>query len=180
MAARQAENIQTLSQVPPCPLCHQADQVQPLQTAYERGSLQFQPPPTPRRIKALLPWIIAAVVLYGGAQLFLFVQLGGNLGFGSWPLALQILEVGVIEVVLLIGLAASVLVFGHLINTRRESVWQYPGGDQNREGWRNFYHCRRDNAIFDGRNQTVLSPFEARRLVRVLPPEPGHPTVEDR
>ena len=180
MAANPRENTHTLSQVPACPLCHQNDQVQKLQTAYERGLVRMQAPPLSRREKRWWLWILVAALVYGGANLYLFAQLGGGPGFGSWPLPFQILEVVIIEVVLIIGLALSVLAFARLIHTRQETVWQYPARGEENERWQNLYHCRRDNIIFDAQRQAVLSQTEMAHYSRVLPPEPGHPTVEER
>jgi hypothetical protein len=180
MAAHSIENAQTLSQVPACPLCHRTDQVQKMQTAYERGWVQVQSPPLSRRAKKGWLWVLVAVLIYGGANFYLFAQLGGGPGFGSWPLPLQILEVVIIEGVLIIGLLFSILAFARLINTRQETVWRYPAHEEDHNRWQNLYHCRRDNVIFDAQRQEVLSQAETERRLRVLPPEPGHPTVEER
>lgn len=177
MTTDRVETAQTLTQVPSCPLCQLADQVQKVRTAYERGLVHFQRPPTPRRVKALWPWIIAAALVYGGANFYLFAQLGGEPGFGSWPIFWQVVEVVVIEVVLLIGLVLSVLAFGHLIHTQRETTWRYPAQD---ERWHNLYYCQRDRVIFDEQRQVVRSQADMERRVRILPPDSGHPTVEDR
>lgn len=180
MAANRREDAQTLSQTPACPLCHRTDQVQRIQTAYERGQVRMQPPPLSRRMKWWWLWILVTALIYGGANFYLFAQLGGGPGFSAWPLLLQILEVVIIEVVLIIGLALSILAFARLINTRQETTWQYPSREQDKQRWQGLYHCRRDNVIFDAQRQEVLSQAEIARLLRILPPEPGHPTVENR
>ncbi|HVU67321.1 MAG TPA: hypothetical protein VHD63_09335 [Ktedonobacteraceae bacterium] len=179
MAANRVENARTLSQVPPCPVCQRTDQVQKMQTAWERGWVHTQVPPMSRRTQWWWLLVLLAVIVYGGANFYLFAQLGGGPGFGGWPLFWQIVEVVAIEVILVIGLIFSVLAFARLINSRRETSWQYPARGQEKKVWQNLYHCRRDNVVFDVQRQEILSQDELKRRLRVLPPESEHPTGED-
>lgn len=180
MTTKRRDNAQTLSQVPPCPLCHLEDQVQPAQTAYERGQVRMQAPSMPRKTKIAWIWIALAVLVYGGANFYLFAQLGGGPGFGSWPVVWQVLEIVVIEIVLVVGLALSLLAFGRLLRSQRETTWVYPTQDERAAHEDNLYYCRRDNVTFDEHQHIMHSPGKGEDNIQVLPPESGHPTVEER
>lgn len=139
----------------------------------------MQAPTTSRGTKVMWLWVALAVLVYGGANMYLFAQLGGGPGFASWPLPVQILEVVLVEVILVIGLVFSVLAFARFINARQETTWRY-SQDEDGPRWQGLYHCQRDHVTFDAQNQRVLSAREMGHLLRVLPPEPGRPTVEER
>lgn len=180
MVYDQIETAETLTQVPPCPLCHQADQVQKMETAYDRGGVRFHRPSLPPNVKALLPLVGLAVLLDGGAHLFLLSQMGGRIGFEGWPLSLQVFEVVVLLVILIIGLALSIPAFGCLINTRQETIWRYSAGNRAITRLHNLYYCQQDHVAFDARQQVVRSPADMEHFIHILPPDSAHPAVEDR
>jgi len=108
----------------------------------------------PRQTKALLPWLLLAAVIYGGAQFYLLVQLGGPAGFQAWPIWGKILEVA-----LLIGAATafiwlSMVAFRNWLDAVGEERQVVPTRDPN-PNMRRFYYCQRDDVVFDEQRQLV-------------------------
>lgn len=168
MTQNHREDLDPLIQLPTCPVCHRADQVQTVQTAYQQGMLQLQPPPSTRRSVGIWAWVIAGavVIVCAAIQFFLFVQVGGPRGFQNWPIALQVAEVVVAATLLAILTSLSLLAFGRLVNTKKETVWRYPTDEGAGDTLRQFYHCGRDNVVFDANQKKVLSPAELHTLLQ--------------
>src|SRR5579859_2168725 len=78
MTTMPTKQSRTPKQLPVCPICHKDDQVKTAQAAYEGGVSQVVPPPLPGQTAAMMPWIVTGVVIYGGANFYLLVQLGGG------------------------------------------------------------------------------------------------------
>src|SRR5260370_9343804 len=128
MAVIHAETAEEHDTIPLCPMCHQMDQVRHVAEAYSRGVVQLREPdsPTPKKQKLKSwPWIVVAL-LYVASHAALFVQMGGESAFGSWPRPFQYLEVVVIAASLLILLVLSLRAFGRLLSAQQETAWRQP------------------------------------------------------
>ncbi|GAC1385543.1 MAG: hypothetical protein NVS4B7_11440 [Ktedonobacteraceae bacterium] len=167
MTAMAAKQSQTPKQIPVCPVCHKDDQVKTAQAAYQGGVTQLVPPPLPGHTAAMMPWIVTGALIYGGANFYLLVQLGGGPGFSSWPFPFQELEVGIIEGMLVLVLVLSFIAFRRIVQADRETEWLYPVYDQAMEHWRGLYYCERDKVVFDPQQKKVLSNAELQTLLSV-------------
>lgn len=190
MTTMPTKQSRTPKQLPVCPICHKDDQVKTAQAAYEGGVSQVVPPPLPGQTAAMMPWIVTGVVIYGGANFYLLVQLGGGPGFSSWPFPLQELEVGILEGMLVLVLVLSFIAFRRVVQADRETEWLYPAYDEAMGHWRGLYHCARDKVVFDPQQDKVLSHSELQTLLAVqrksiassmaktvTKPDPATPTV---
>lgn len=166
MARSPAESVEKLVELPPCPRCHQTDQVQNLEAAYTKGRVHLQLPFIPKKTTRTWVWITVAAffLICALLQFFLFVQTGGPAGFGGWPIGLQVLEIAIAVVLLITLCALSFFAFGRVINAERETTWQYPANSDVAQRLQAYYHCNRDHLVFDANQQQVLSDTELEQV----------------
>ena len=70
------------SQLPLCPVCHKADKVKKLETAYNEGLERFAPPPMPGKTVSVLRYMVISMILVG-LFIFLILVLVGSESFGQ-------------------------------------------------------------------------------------------------
>ena len=166
MASSDGASTQTEApvQVPPCPVCHQTDQVRDVQTAFDLGIERLAPPPMPRSTARMMPWIVVGFLVYLSANFYLLVQLAGPAGFSAWPLPLQILEVAAILLSVLVALALSFIAFPRVMRRDQEVARRYSAWERAMNNWHQLYYCLRDNVVFDS-DQRIISDAQLRSLL---------------
>ncbi len=173
MIQKQARQDEPVTQAPDCPVCHRSDQVQTMQAASQPGRVELQEPSSPEKSRPVWPWVIVGgiVVICAAIQFFLFIQVGGPAGLGSWPVPFQILEVAGAAIILVLLASLSLLAFRHLATTNRETVWRYPTTGTADQKQRQLYRCERDHVVFDADQQRVLSNEELRAFLKETRPQ---------
>src|SRR5207247_10992138 len=53
------------TQLPLCPVCHKADKVKKLETAYNEGLERFAPPPMPGKTVSVVRYMVSSMILVG-------------------------------------------------------------------------------------------------------------------
>jgi hypothetical protein len=138
----------TENSVPPCPVCHQTDQVKKLQAAYALGVERLAPPTMPSSTFSMMKFIVISMALVAVGAFFILV-LSGTGGLGSWGIALQIVDVVITLVAIVTALVLSIIAFQGIGRVDLESQERYPAWDRAMENYRRLYYCARDNVVFD-------------------------------
>src|SRR5450759_2920094 len=68
----------TEAQKPQCPVCHKADQVKKLETAYNEGMERFAPPPLPTKKVPIMRYMATGMILVGFFVFFTIVLVGSE------------------------------------------------------------------------------------------------------
>ncbi len=155
--------VATESQKPVCPVCHQADQVQTLQEAYESGIERFAPPPMPvGRAPMAMTMAIGVGVIALCSFLIIVLLIPTNL---PW-------QAQVIQAVLTVLAIAAVLVFSFFAFRRAvqgdlQSQQLLPAWDRALANWGRLRYCKRDNVVFDPQ-QIPYKPLSDEELDSLL------------
>lgn len=143
--------------VAPCPVCHRADQVRTMQTAYEAGELPLAPPPMPSPQISLVRYLVVGMALVGAGVFLIFVMLAT--GSFSW------LQMMLTLACIVIALLLSFLGIRHANRIDEEARRRYPLWDQAMTHWTRLRFCARDKIIFDPQNNQVLTSMEVKMLI---------------
>ncbi len=137
--------VATESQKPVCPVCHQADQVQTLQEAYESGNERFAPPPVPQGRAPMMRTMAIGVLLVTLCSFFIIVLLvPANLpDWAKW------LQAVVTIIIILAVLVASFFAFQRIVQGDLQSQSLLPAWDNAMANWNRLRYCKRDNIVFD-------------------------------
>jgi hypothetical protein len=143
--------------VAPCPVCHRADQVRTMQTAYEAGEMLPAPPPMPAPQISLVRYLGVGMALVGAGVFLIFVMLAT--GSFSW------LQTTLTLLCIVIALLLSFLGIRHANRIDEEARRRYPFWDQAMAHWTRLRFCVRDKIIFDPQSNQVLTNIEVKRLI---------------
>ena len=88
------------TQLPLCPVCHKADKVKKLETAYNEGLERFAPPPMPGKTVSVVRYMVSSMILVG-LFIFLILVLVGSESFGQ--------GFSFVELALVVGATASIV-----------------------------------------------------------------------
>lgn len=151
-------------QAPPCPICHQTDQVRTIQAAFDLGAQPIAPPAMPISNVRMMPWLVAGGFIYLAGNFYLLIELAANSKSG-WPLVVQVLSTVVCLLGLLVGLVLSFIAIQRIVRGDREATARYPSWDRALANWNRLYYCLRDRVVLDPQQQRVLSEAELRSLI---------------
>lgn len=155
--------VSTESQRPVCPVCHQADQVQTLQEAYESGIERFAPPPMPvGRAPMARTMAIGVGVIALCSFLIIVLLIPTNL-----PAWAQITQAVLTVVAILVILTLSLLAFLRVVRGDLQSQQLLPAWDRALANWGRLRYCKRDNVVFDPQ-QTPYKPLSDEELDSLL------------
>ena len=85
--------VSTETQKPQCPVCHKADKVKKLETAYNEGMERFAPPPMPAKKVSVMRYMAFSMILVG-IFIFFIIVLVGSESFGQ---SLELFRTGVLD-----------------------------------------------------------------------------------
>jgi hypothetical protein len=161
------------SQKPPCPVCHQADQVKTTQAAYDSGVAKCAPPDMPtRKVSMLKPMAISMVLV--GVCIFLIIVLVGSESLGADHLPTgytfdlsTIFSPGflfnpafilcTLTLICIVGaLVSSYMAFQRVVQGDAEATRLFPAWDRAMAIWKSLYYCGRDNVVFDPKTDKVI------------------------
>lgn len=134
--------------LPICPVCHQTDQVQTLQKAYERGAVAVAPPPLPESHASLMIYMSSGGILVGIA-FFLSITILAT-SFFSW------VQMSLILACLVAAVVLALLGIRHISQGDEAVRRQYPFWDQAMANWTRLHFCTRDQVVFDHETDQVL------------------------
>jgi hypothetical protein len=143
--------------IAPCPMCHQADQVRTLQTAYEAGELRIAPPPMPESKASLRIYLSGGGVLVGIA-FFLSITILAT-SFFSW------VQMSLILACLVAAVILAFLGIRRISQGDEETRRRYPLWDQAMANWARLRFCAHDQMIFDPQSSNVLSDSAVKNLL---------------
>jgi amino acid transporter len=149
-----------------CPVCHQADQVKNVATAYESGVSRLAPPTMPVAHVGMMKFVIVGFALVGVGVFFILVLSGTN-GYGSWPLAIQIVQVVITILAICAALALSLVALLRVVRGDMNSQKLLPAYDEALENWRRLYYCKRDDAVFDPQTNKTISDASLKSLISI-------------
>ena len=152
------------SQLPLCPVCHKADKVKKLETAYNEGLERFAPPPMPGKTVSVLRYMVISMILVG-LFIFLILVLVGSESFGQ--------GFSFVELVLVLGATASIIAalvlsyiaFTKVVRGDQDASKHYAEWDLAMERYKRLLYCSRDNVIFDPQTQRIVSEEELASLM---------------
>lgn len=159
--------VTTETQKPPCPVCHKADKVKKLETAYNEGMERFAPPPMPGKTVPVMRTMAFSMILVG-LFIFFIIVLVGSESFGQ---GLNYFELALV-IAALIGIVA-VLVLSYVtiaikaVRNDQESSKLYPDWDRALAHWGRLRYCARDNVIFDPQTDRTVSEEELSSLMSI-------------
>ncbi|TMD78138.1 MAG: hypothetical protein E6I97_07565 [Chloroflexi bacterium] len=152
------------SQLPLCPVCHKADKVKKLETAYNEGLERFAPPPLPGKTVSVVRYMVSSMILVG-LFIFLILVLVGSESFGQ--------GFSFVELVLVLGATASIIAalvlsyiaFTKVVRGDQDASKHYAEWDLAMERYKRLLYCSRDNVIFDPQTQRIVSEEELASLM---------------
>jgi hypothetical protein len=156
----------TEAQKPQCPVCHKADQVKKLETAYNEGMERFAPPPLPVKKVPIMRYMATSMILVGFFIFFTIVLVGS----GSFGQSFNYLELAFVIGTLtsiIIALGLSYYAFTIVVRGDQEASKLYPAWDRAIENWQRLRYCARDNIVFDPQSASAVSDAELASLMLV-------------
>ena len=156
--------VSTETQKPQCPVCHKADKVKKLETAYNEGMERFAPPPMPAKKVSVMRYMAFSMILVG-IFIFFIIVLVGSESFGqSWNyLELVFLICAIISIVT--ALVLSYIAFTKVVRGDQEASKLYPDWDRALAHWERLRYCSRDNVVFDPQTGSTVSEEELSSLM---------------
>ncbi len=142
------------SQKPNCPVCHQADQVKTMQAAYDSGVARCAPPDMPTKNVAMMPYILGSAIFVGICVILIIVLIGSESSISTVGIGI-IVSLTLISI--LTALSLSYYAFQRVVKGDALSSERLPAWDAAMEVWRSLDYCKRDDAVFDPRSNTVLT-----------------------
>ena len=149
-----------------CPVCHQADQVKKVPTAYESGVTRLAPPVMPVAHVGMMPYVVVGFALVSVGVFFILVLSGVN-GYGSWPGALQVLLIVVTIAAICTALVLSLIALLRVVSGDQKSQKLLPAYDEALENWRRLYYCKREDVVFDPQTNKTISDAALQSLISV-------------
>jgi hypothetical protein len=156
----------TEAQKPQCPVCHKADQVKKLETAYNEGMERFAPPPLPTKKVPIMRFMAAGMILVGFFVFFTIVLVGSGIFGQSFNFLELAFVIGTI-VSILIALGLSYYAFTVVVRADQEASKLYPAWDHAMENWQHLRYCARDKIVFDPQSASTISDAELASLMSV-------------
>ena len=144
----------TASQKPLCPVCHQADQVMTMQAAYDSGIGRCAPPDIPTKNVSMMPYIIFSSVFVGICIILILVLIGSESNIG---IVVEGIIVGLTLVAILTALSVSYYAFQRVVAGDAVATTRYDAWDRAMAVWRGLDYCKRDDAVFDPKSNSVLT-----------------------
>ncbi len=149
------------SKKPLCPVCNQSDQVMAMQTAYDAGVARCAPPTMPTRNISMMPYIIFSVILVGICIVLILVLIGSESNIGSIA---EYILLGLTLLSIITALVLSYYAFQRVVKGDNEATLLFPAWDRATAVWRTLYYCKRDDAVFDPKNASVLTAAQVSAL----------------
>ncbi|TMC90503.1 MAG: hypothetical protein E6J22_12900 [Chloroflexi bacterium] len=152
------------SQLPLCPVCHKADKVKKLETAYNEGLERFAPPPLPGKTVSVVRYMVSSMILIGLFIFFILVLVGSESfgqGFSFVELALVLGAIASIIAALIL----SYIAFTKVVRGDQDASKHYAEWDLAMERYKRLLYCSRDNVIFDPQTQRIVSEEELASLM---------------
>jgi multisubunit Na+/H+ antiporter MnhC subunit len=156
----------TQSQKVPCPVCHQADQVRKVPTAYESGVARLAPPAMPVAHVRMLPYIVIGFALVSVGVFIVLVWSGTN-GYATWPVAVQIVQVTLTILAIVAALVISLWAFLRVVQGDLKTQKYLPAYDRAMEKWSSLYYCKRDDVVFDPQSNKTISDAAFRSMISI-------------
>ncbi len=156
------------TQKPLCPVCHQADKVQTLQTAYNTGLEHFAQPKMPEKTVSMLKYMFSGIIVIGICAFLIIVFVGSETG--PFSDAFSIPEL-ILVVVILLAIVA-VLILAYVAFTRvsqgdKEAEQYYASLDRAMEHWSRLRYCVRDNVAFDPQTNKTISEEDLATMMAI-------------
>ena len=139
-----------------CPVCHQADQVKKASAAYESGVTRLAPPKMPVANVPMMGFVTIGFFLVMIGVFFILILSGTN-GYGSWPTAVQIIQVTLTIIAIVVALVLSLIALLRVVKGDMQSQKYLPAYDEALAKWNSLYYCKRDNVVFDPQTHKTIS-----------------------
>ena len=152
------------SQLPLCPVCHKADKVKKLETAYNEGLERFAPPPLPGKTVSVVRYMVSSMLLVGIFIFFILVLVGSE-SFGQGFSFVELALVVGATASIVAALVLSIIAFTKVGRGDQEASKHYADWDRAMERYKRLRYCSRDNVIFDPQTQRIVSEEELASLM---------------
>ncbi len=154
------------TQLPLCPVCHKADKVKKLASAYNEGMERFASPPMPGKTVSMMRNMMVSMILVGLFIFFILVLVGSE-SFGQ--------GFSIVELILVLGALASIIsalvlsymAFTKVVRGDQESTKHYAEWDRAMAHWGRLRYCSRDDVVFDPQTQKEVSEKELSSLMSI-------------
>ncbi|MFL5629139.1 MAG: hypothetical protein ACJ788_26460 [Ktedonobacteraceae bacterium] len=141
---------------PLCPVCHKADAVKKLQTAYDEGITRFAPPPMPTKTVSMLKYMMFSIGIIA-ICVFAIIVFVGSESFGQAFSIAELLLVLVTLICIVAALVLSYIAFTKVVQGDDEASKRYPEWDRAVENWERLRYCSRDDVVFDPQTGKTVS-----------------------
>jgi hypothetical protein len=152
------------TQLPLCPVCHKADKVKKLETAYNEGLERFAPPPMPGKTVSMMRYMTSSMILVGLFIFFILVLVGSE-SFGQGFSFVELVLVLGALVSIVAALALSYIAFTKVVRGDQDASKHYAEWDRAIERYGRLRYCSRDNVVFDPQTQRTVSVEELASLI---------------
>ncbi|TMC40062.1 MAG: hypothetical protein E6J31_07690 [Chloroflexi bacterium] len=152
------------SQLPLCPVCHKADKVKKLETAYNEGLERFAPPPLPGKTVSVVRYMVSSMILIGLFIFFILVLVGSE-SFGQGFSFVELALVLGATASIIAALVLSYIAFTKVVRGDQDASKHYAEWDLAMERYKRLLYCSRDNVIFDPQTQRIVSEEELASLM---------------
>jgi hypothetical protein len=152
------------SQLPLCPVCHKADKVKKLETAYNEGLERFAPPPLPGKTVSVVRYMVSSMILVGLFIFFILVLVGSE-SFGQGFSFVELALVLGATASIIAALVLSYIAFTKVVRGDQDASKLYAEWDLAMERYKRLLYCSRDNVIFDPQTQRIVSEEELASLM---------------
>ena len=152
------------SQLPLCPVCHKADKVKKLETAYNEGLERFAPPPLPGKTVSVVRYMVSSMILIGLFIFFILVLVGSE-SFGQGFSFVELALVLGATASIIAALVLSYIAFTKVVRGDQDASKHYAEWDLAMERYKRLLYCSRDNVIFDPQTQKIVSVEELASLM---------------
>ncbi len=141
---------------PLCPICHKADAVKKLQTAYDEGIIRFAPPPMPTKTVSMLKYMMFSMGIVA-LCVFAIIIFVGSESFGQAFSIAELLLVLVTLICIVAALVLSYVAFTKVVQGDNEARRHYSEWDRAVENWGRLRYCSRDDVVFDPQTGKTVS-----------------------
>jgi amino acid transporter len=149
-----------------CPVCHQSDQVMKASKAYESGVTRLAPPVMPVARVGMIRYVIVGFALVTVGVFFILIWSGTN-GYGSWPVAVQVIQVVLTILAIVVALVLSLIALLRVVAGDTKTQKYLPAYDEALAKWNSLYYCKRDDVVFDPQTNKTISNAALRDMLTI-------------
>jgi len=127
---------------------------------------RLAPPAMPVARVGMMSYVVVGFALVVIGSFFILVLSGTN-GYGSWPIAVQVIQAVITILAICVALVLSYIALLRVVRGDMKSQKLLPAYDQALENWQRLYYCKREDIVFDSQTNKTISDGALKSLISV-------------